>query len=61
MFGYMLMQSEVTQSDLESHLVQMEFPASNDEKYIFTSEVNVIPDYFPFEDCSGEECQGILK
>ena len=40
---------------------QMEFPASNDEKYIFTTEVNVVPNYFPFEDCEGEECQGILK
>ena len=39
---------------------QFNFPASDGGDLILTSETNIIPDTFPFEDCYQQGCQGTL-
>ncbi|XP_070580928.1 autocrine proliferation repressor protein A-like [Ptychodera flava] len=40
--------------------IQAAFPGPRDTLYEFTSEVNIVPDTFPYPDCHGDECQGTL-
>ncbi|ELT99115.1 hypothetical protein CAPTEDRAFT_215443 [Capitella teleta] len=40
--------------------IKVTFPYGEDRDLTFTSEVNIIPDGFPFEDCTGTECRGFL-
>ena len=35
-------------------------PISKSGELRFTTEVNIVPDVFPFEDCSGDSCRGVL-
>ena len=36
------------------------FASVGQHEYQFTTQVNIIPDYYPFPDCSGVECRGTL-
>ncbi|XP_032994944.1 autocrine proliferation repressor protein A-like [Lacerta agilis] len=40
--------------------IEVTFLGSEEKKYVFTSEVHIIPDTFPCADCKGEECYGKL-
>ncbi|XP_070580929.1 autocrine proliferation repressor protein A-like [Ptychodera flava] len=40
--------------------IQAAFPGPRGTLYEFTSEVNIVPDTFPYPRCEGEACQGIL-
>lgn len=40
--------------------IQLEFDGSKGSTLEFTTEVNIIPDTFPFPDCVGQTCQGTL-
>ncbi|XP_071953962.1 autocrine proliferation repressor protein A-like [Antedon mediterranea] len=40
--------------------IEASFPGKSNTTLTFTTEVNIIPDVFPFYDCSGEDCEGIL-
>ncbi|XP_077979615.1 autocrine proliferation repressor protein A-like [Glandiceps talaboti] len=40
--------------------IQVSFPGPRDSMYEFTTEVNIVPDTFPYPECQGEACQGTL-
>lgn len=40
--------------------IQLKFPGLKGSTMEFTTEVNIVPDVFPFPDCSGEACRGTL-
>ena len=40
--------------------IAFSFPGLQDTVLQVTTETNVIPEYYPFADCSGENCFGTL-
>lgn len=38
----------------------MKFPAPKGQHVVFTTEVNIVPDVFPSDDCVDWECKGTL-
>jgi len=44
----------------KAFFIQMTFPGPNGTAIEFTTETNIIPDKFPFEDCVGHTCKGKL-
>jgi hypothetical protein len=41
-------------------LGEITFPGANDRNFIFTTQVSIIPNTFPFADCVGAGCKGFL-
>lgn len=41
-------------------LIEVEFRGDGVFPYVFTTQVNIIPDTFPFPNCSGDGCTGTL-
>jgi PhoPQ-activated pathogenicity-related protein len=35
-------------------------PIAKQGELVFTTEVSIVPDVFPYDDCSGESCAGVL-
>jgi hypothetical protein len=44
-----------------SIMLQMKYEGPEGRDFWFTTEANIIPEYFPWPDCSGQNCTGILK
>jgi len=44
----------------KAFFIQMTFPGPNGTAIEFTTETNIIPNKFPFNDCYGESCKGTL-
>ncbi|KAK0058165.1 autocrine proliferation repressor protein A [Biomphalaria pfeifferi] len=40
--------------------IMLKFPGQKGSTMDFTTDVNIVPDIFPFPDCSGETCRGTL-
>jgi hypothetical protein len=40
--------------------IQLHFPGVEDTFLDVTTETNIIPETYPFPDCSGESCYGTL-
>uniref|UniRef100_UPI003980852C PhoPQ-activated protein PqaA family protein n=1 Tax=Salmonella sp. s54395 TaxID=3159664 RepID=UPI003980852C len=40
--------------------IEMMFEAPKGEHVVFTTEVNIVPDTFPSDDCVGWECKGTM-
>ncbi|XP_033119078.1 autocrine proliferation repressor protein A-like [Anneissia japonica] len=40
--------------------IEATFPGKSNTTLTFTTEANIIPNVFPFDDCSGDDCRGIL-
>nr|XP_028571212.1 autocrine proliferation repressor protein A-like isoform X1 [Podarcis muralis] len=40
--------------------IEVTFPGPENKPHVFTSEIHIIPDTYPCEDCQGEECYGTL-
>lgn len=40
--------------------IEMKFPAPKGQHVVFTTEVNIVPDVFPSDDCVDWECKGTL-
>jgi len=40
--------------------ITMSFPGPEGRTYYFTTETAIVPDNFPFADCAGQGCNGML-
>ncbi|XP_071814493.1 autocrine proliferation repressor protein A-like isoform X2 [Apostichopus japonicus] len=51
---------ETPKSGWSCFFIEMTFPAPKGSHIVVTTEVNIIPDTFPAENCNGAECKGTL-
>uniref|UniRef100_A0A2C9K2U5 Uncharacterized protein n=1 Tax=Biomphalaria glabrata TaxID=6526 RepID=A0A2C9K2U5_BIOGL len=51
---------EIPKVGWAAFFIELKFPGQKGSTMDFTTEVNIVPDIFPFPDCSGETCRGTL-
>jgi len=59
LYTYVLSQP-LPASGWRGFLGEIYFPAPNGKSFIFTTQVSIIPNTFPYPDCSGAGCYGVL-
>lgn len=42
------------------YFIQMSFPSIESSMFVITTETNIIPETYPFEDCTLDSCYGTL-